>query len=90
MPLPTVSVLAWVVIGLTAGLLARTMVRGPAPVGVVSAAMVGAVGAVTGGLVALMLGFGAVNTPAAWFLAVIGGVLPMLFLQGPAQEQGTT
>jgi len=56
-----VSLLAWMVFGFVAGLLARALMPGKDPGGFVATTAIGVVGAVVGGWLGTKLGFGTVT-----------------------------
>lgn len=55
------GLLAWVVFGFLAGLLARALMPGKDPGGLVATTAIGIVGAVVGGWIGTRLGFGTVT-----------------------------
>ena len=55
------SLLAWMVFGFVAGLLARALMPGKDPGGFVATTAIGIVGAVVGGWIGTKLGFGTVT-----------------------------
>jgi uncharacterized membrane protein YeaQ/YmgE (transglycosylase-associated protein family) len=52
------SLLAWIVLGLIAGLVARALVPGHGPGGCIVTILIGIVGALLGGWLSTLLGFG--------------------------------
>jgi uncharacterized membrane protein YeaQ/YmgE (transglycosylase-associated protein family) len=56
-----VSLVAWIVFGFVAGLLARALMPGKDPGGFVATTAIGVVGAVVGGWLGTKLGFGTVT-----------------------------
>jgi uncharacterized membrane protein YeaQ/YmgE (transglycosylase-associated protein family) len=52
------GLLSWILMGLLAGALARFLLPGKDPLGCITTVIVGIVGAVVGGFVATLLGFG--------------------------------
>jgi uncharacterized membrane protein YeaQ/YmgE (transglycosylase-associated protein family) len=67
----------WILFGLIAGWLARFLMPGKAPGGIVVTIVIGILGAVVGGYIGKMLGFGDVDKfdITGMCLAVGGGVL---------------
>ena len=55
------GIIAWVVFGLIAGAIARTLVPGSGAYGLVVTAVIGVVGALVGGFIGTQLGFGEVD-----------------------------
>ena len=77
------SVIAWIVLGLIAGIIAKKMLGGREKHGLVTTMLVGVAGALIGGWVASALlhidavhGFFALST---WITAVVGSVALLLF-----------
>lgn len=55
------GILSWIVLGLIAGALAKFIMPGDDPGGIIVTIVIGIVGAVVGGFIASALGFGAVT-----------------------------
>ena len=80
------GIIAWIVLGLLAGLIARAILPGHDSVGVIATMLIGVVGAVIGGFVAELLGFKGLGTffeVRTWIIAVAGafvllGILRMV------------
>ena len=74
------GILAWLVFGLIAGAIARFLMPGKAPGGIIMTIVLGIVGAVVGGFVGTRLGLGDVSgfNLGSMALAVGGGVLVLL------------
>jgi uncharacterized membrane protein YeaQ/YmgE (transglycosylase-associated protein family) len=77
------GILLWVVFGLIAGAIAKFLMPGKAPGGIILTIVLGIVGAVVGGFVGTLLGLGDVSgfNLGSMALAVGGGVL-VLFVFG--------
>jgi uncharacterized membrane protein YeaQ/YmgE (transglycosylase-associated protein family) len=80
------GILAWLALGLIAGLLAQLVVPGPdrgGCAGIVVTIVVGLAGAVVGGFIGVQLGWGTVDSfdLRSIGLAVIGAILVLLVLQ---------
>jgi len=77
------GILAWIVMGLVAGVLARFLMPGKVPMGLVGTILLGIVGAVVGGFIGTQMGWGDVHgfDLRSLGLAVGGGVL-VLFIVG--------
>lgn len=73
------GVLSWVVLGLVAGLVAKLILPGKDPGGLIVTTLIGVVGAVIGGYVGTRLGWGEVTglDPRSMLLS-IGGALVLL------------
>jgi uncharacterized membrane protein YeaQ/YmgE (transglycosylase-associated protein family) len=77
------SILLWVVFGLIAGALAKFLMPGNQPGGILMTIALGIVGAVVGGFIGTQIGFGDISgfDFRSMLLAVGGGVL-VLFIYG--------
>ncbi|MHB1219653.1 MAG: GlsB/YeaQ/YmgE family stress response membrane protein [Alphaproteobacteria bacterium] len=72
--------LAWVVLGLIAGAIAKWVLPGNDPGGVIVTIVIGIVGAVVGGFIGTALGFGAVDglNLGSIAIAVLGSIVLLL------------
>ena len=77
------GILLWIVFGLIAGAIARFLMTGKAPGGIIVTIVLGIVGAVVGGYIGVLLNFGDITgfNLYSLLLAVGGGVL-VLFIYG--------
>ena len=75
------GILAWILLGLVAGAIAKWIMPGPDPGGWIVTILIGIVGAVIGGFVGGLLGVGDVTGFNVWsiVLAVVGSLI-LLFL----------
>ena len=74
------GILSWIVFGLIAGALAKWIMPGKDPGGIVVTILLGIAGAVVGGFIASLLGLGTVSGFNLWsFLVAVGGALLLLF-----------
>ena len=75
------NILGWILFGLIAGVLAKWMVPGPNPGGILSTILLGIAGAVVGGLLASVFGLGHVTGFSfASFLIAVPGALLLLWM----------
>jgi uncharacterized membrane protein YeaQ/YmgE (transglycosylase-associated protein family) len=74
------GILLWLVFGLIAGAIAKFLMPGKAPGGIILTTILGIVGAVVGGFIGTVLGFGDVSgfDLRSMALAVGGGILVLL------------
>lgn len=74
----TVGILAWIVVGLVAGILAKIAMPGPDPGGVITTIVVGILGALIGGFVMESLlggpGVSGINLPSI-LVATLGSII---------------
>ena len=74
------GILSWIVFGLIAGALAKWIMPGKDPGGIVVTILLGIGGAIIGGFIASLLGLGTVSGFNLWSLLVaLGGALLLLF-----------
>ena len=74
------GILAWIVFGLIAGALAKFLMPGDDPGGIIVTILIGIAGAVVGGMIGTQLGFGSVSGfDFRSFLVAIGGAMLLLF-----------
>jgi uncharacterized membrane protein YeaQ/YmgE (transglycosylase-associated protein family) len=77
------SILAWIVVGIIAGFLAKVVVPGEGPGGVLGDLVVGVVGAIIGGWIMNSLGDASVTGLNLWsiFVAFVGAVVLLFILR---------
>jgi uncharacterized membrane protein YeaQ/YmgE (transglycosylase-associated protein family) len=72
------GIIAWILLGLVAGILAKALLPGEDPGGIIITTIVGVVGAMLGGFVARALGFGDPIDEffdiSTWIAAIIGAI----------------
>jgi len=71
------GLIAWVVLGLIAGLIAKALMPGKDPGGCIITVIIGIVGAVLGGFLATRLGFGGISgfDLRSIFIAILGAFI---------------
>ncbi|MEM1135286.1 MAG: GlsB/YeaQ/YmgE family stress response membrane protein [Bacteroidota bacterium] len=75
------GILSWIIFGLIAGALAKWIMPGKDPGGFIVTILIGIAGAIVGGYIGTMLGFGDVSGfNIRSFLVAIGGALLLLFV----------
>jgi uncharacterized membrane protein YeaQ/YmgE (transglycosylase-associated protein family) len=76
-----VSWLAWILLGLVAGVIARSILPGSARPGIFLTTLLGVLGALVGGFIGNRLGLGGIDEffdLETWLLAIGGSVLVLL------------
>jgi len=77
-----VGIIGWIILGLLAGALAKAILPGDDPGGIIITTIVGVVGALVGGFVAKVLGFGDPIDEffdwSTWLAAIIGAIVLLL------------
>ena len=81
------GIIAWIVLGLLAGLLARALMPGDDSIGLIATMAIGIVGALIGGFVAELVGFEGLGTffeIRTWIIAVAGAFVPLALIRAAA------
>ena len=74
------ALIFWIIVGLIAGALAKWVMPGPDPGGIIVTIIIGIVGAVLGGWLLSLLGIGGGAGGGGWISSIIAGVLGALVL----------
>ena len=69
------TILGWILFGLVVGLVAKLVMPGQDPGGIVMTTALGIVGAILGGFVGRLLGFYKAGEGAGYIMATLGAVL---------------
>ena len=76
------GIIGWIILGLLAGILAKAILPGDDPGGIIVTTILGIVGALLGGLIARALGFGDPIDEffdwSTWIAAIIGAIVLLL------------
>src|SRR4030095_7006436 len=87
-----IAVLGWMLFGLIVGVIAKLVMPGRDPGGILVTMLIGIVGAVLGGFLGRAIGWYQPGEAAGFFVATLGGIL-LLFLYRqafpPAEARGT-
>ncbi|HMA26146.1 MAG: GlsB/YeaQ/YmgE family stress response membrane protein [Solirubrobacterales bacterium] len=83
------GVIAWIILGLLAGTIARALIPGPTePGGCIGTTAVGILGALIGGFIASALGVGQIHDffdLGTWLIAIGGSILLLLVIRAVAR-----
>jgi uncharacterized membrane protein YeaQ/YmgE (transglycosylase-associated protein family) len=73
-------IIGWIIFGLLVGIIARFVLPGPHPMGMIMSTLLGVAGSFVGGMIANLLQGGSLTDPRAsgWIGSVIGAVLLLL------------
>ncbi|HEV2060820.1 MAG TPA: GlsB/YeaQ/YmgE family stress response membrane protein [Solirubrobacteraceae bacterium] len=72
------GILGWIVLGLLAGAIAKAIMPGDDPGGIIVTMLIGIVGAIIGGLIASALNIGELGSffdLGTWIIAILGALL---------------
>ena len=69
------DILLWILFGLVVGVVAKFLMPGPNPGGLIMTTVLGIVGAVVGAWIGRVLGFYGPGQPAGFIMAVIGAII---------------
>jgi uncharacterized membrane protein YeaQ/YmgE (transglycosylase-associated protein family) len=69
------SILGWILFGLIVGVVAKLIMPGPDPGGMIVTIFLGIVGALIGGFIGRMLGWYGEGDPVGFIMAVIGAIV---------------
>jgi uncharacterized membrane protein YeaQ/YmgE (transglycosylase-associated protein family) len=74
------GILSWIIFGLIAGVLAKLFMPGKDPGGFIVTILIGIAGAIVGGFIGDLLGFGTVTgfNLRSFFVAIVGAMLLLL------------
>jgi uncharacterized membrane protein YeaQ/YmgE (transglycosylase-associated protein family) len=86
------GIIAWIVLGLLAGIIAKAVMPGPDPGGIIVTTLIGIGGAIVGGLIAAAV-FGAHPVDnffdlSTWVTAIVGAVI-LLWIYRLATRRGS-
>jgi uncharacterized membrane protein YeaQ/YmgE (transglycosylase-associated protein family) len=86
------GIIGWIILGLLAGVIAKAMLPGDDPGGLIVTALIGVVGAFIGGFIAKALGFGDPIDEffdlSTWLGAIIGSIVLLLVYRALAGGMG--
>jgi uncharacterized membrane protein YeaQ/YmgE (transglycosylase-associated protein family) len=83
------GIIAWIVLGLLAGAIAKAVLPGDDPGGVILTMLIGIIGAIIGGLIGEWVGFGGLGSffeLRTWILAVAGSIVLLLLARLAAND----
>lgn len=69
------GIIAWIVFGLIVGALAKLVMPGQDPGGIIVTILLGIVGAMLGGWIGQTMGFYGPGEPAGWLMATLGAII---------------
>ena len=83
------GILSWIVFGLVVGALAKLLMPGRDPGGIVVTMLLGVVGALFGGLLGRALGLYGPEQGAGWIMSIVGAILVLLIYRMVIRRRAT-
>lgn len=82
------GIIGWLIVGLLAGAIARALVPGPDPMGLLGTMLLGLVGSVIGGLIGNLFVSGDQDlTPAGLIGSILGAVIALLVYRAATRRR---
>ena len=85
------GIVGWILLGLLAGAIAKAIVPGPDPGGIIVTTLIGIAGAIVGGLIASALDVGDIDDffdLGTWLIAIGGSVLLLIAYRALVRPRG--
>ena len=83
------GILGWIVFGLIVGIIAKLVMPGRDPGGIIVTMLLGIVGAVFGGFIGRAFGMYATNQSAGIFMSILGAVIVLFIYRLLVGRRGT-
>jgi uncharacterized membrane protein YeaQ/YmgE (transglycosylase-associated protein family) len=88
------GIIGWIILGLLAGLIAKAILPGDDPGGLIVTTLIGVLGALGGGFIAQAIGFGDPIDEffdfSTWLAAIIGAIVLLLIWRAVSGERRRT
>jgi uncharacterized membrane protein YeaQ/YmgE (transglycosylase-associated protein family) len=88
------GIIGWIILGLLAGLIAKAILPGDDPGGIIVTTLIGVLGALGGGFIAQAIGFGDPIDEffdfSTWLAAIIGAIVLLLIWRAVSGERRKT
>ena len=88
------GIIGWIILGLLAGLIAKAILPGDDPGGLIVTTLIGVLGALGGGFIAQAIGFGdpidEFFDVSTWLAAIIGAIVLLLIWRAVTGERRKT
>ena len=84
------SLIGWIISGIIIGALAKLVMPGRDPGGILVTMLLGIAGALVGGFVGRALGFYGSNQSAGWIMSIIGAIILLALYRMIAGRKTTT
>jgi len=83
------GILAWIIVGLIVGVIAKLIMPGHDPGGMIVTILLGIGGALLGGTIGRALGFYAVGEPAGWLMSIVGAIVLLALYRAVSGRRAT-
>ena len=83
------GILAWIIVGLIVGVIAKLVMPGNDPGGMIITILLGIGGALLGGFIGRALGFYAVGEPAGWLMSIVGAIVLLALYRAVSGRRAT-
>jgi len=84
------GVLGWIIFGLVVGAIAKLVMPGRDPGGIIITIILGMVGAMLGGWIGRAMGLYGPNEPAGFFMALLGSIILLVVYRFTIGARGRT
>lgn len=84
------GILGWILFGLVVGLIAKLVMPGRDPGGVIVTMLLGIVGAVLGGFLGRAMGLYGPNEGAGWLMSILGAIVVLFIYRMLVRRPRTT
>ena len=85
-----VGIVGWILFGLIVGVIAKLIMPGRDPGGIIVTMLLGIVGAVLGGFLGRSLGFYGPQQAAGWLMSIVGAIVVLMLYRLLAGRSRTT
>lgn len=82
------SIIGWIIAGLIIGALAKFVMPGRDPGGIIVTILLGIAGAIVGGWIGSSFGFGGQGEAAGWLMSILGAVILLILYRMVAKPAG--
>jgi len=84
------GIVGWIVFGLVVGVIAKLIMPGRDPGGIIVTMLLGIVGAVLGGFLGRALGFYGPQQAAGWLMSIVGAIVVLMIYRLMVGRRSTT
>jgi uncharacterized membrane protein YeaQ/YmgE (transglycosylase-associated protein family) len=85
-----VGIVGWILFGLVVGVIAKLVMPGRDPGGIIVTMLLGIVGAILGGFIGRSLGFYGPQQAAGWLMSIVGAIVVLMIYRLLVRRPRTT